>query len=219
MCALKASFEPDGRFAFDLIDLGIAAGSEAREITLPNGAKSTVVSWNGGMVGPALEEIKKANPENKPLHVYGMSASWMLAAIAYDNLPNTVAVFNPVLHGDIQVENLPQAEKLPDDNIGFILERRGDRLYAEGYGPDGPGKDAHSYDPKKLPYAAVPVVPEDVHVCFRGTFGNPIVASIVLGFARTARSVSVKSHDDPGYICAFSRCSEKKIGDFEPDPE
>ena len=213
-----AEIEADGKIKLDLNDLAEAMGIPHKEVEAPIG-RIRADLWKPEDLPEVLRILNELNPDGRDVHIYGMSTVWVLAAMVCNNMDKKFVMWNGMFKSDFDLYGLPVSSEVPADNIGYIWEQRGNTVYIEGYGPSGPGQDAHNYDFKKLPTAVVPMLPEGTDVCFKGVFGNPVVVAIMQGLCRRAGSVSLKSHSDPGYVCIYSAGSNKKIGDVTADPE
>lgn len=142
----------------------------------------------------------------------GHCASWVAGALAYVCMPTPIHFeIGPGGVFKMDTAGFPIDEK-GSEVLGFQVREDGDKVFVEAVSTD-PHGDAHGFDMKRFDEIVMPPIPAGKHVFLSGEVVNPIVVGMVLTYRDAARSVSIRFHREPDYVCAISHCDELGVGD------
>lgn len=169
--------------------------------------------WTKEALKLAVAECKKRSAGADIVENRGHCASWALAAMAYAVLP-AVCYFEIGPGGIYKLTSTPFPINAAGNDavLRFDVREEGDRVYVTALSAD-PHGDAHGFKMENFDQIVMPPIPSGKHVLLAGEVVNPIAVSMVLTYAHISKSVSIRFHREPDYVCAVSHSDEIEIGD------
>lgn len=169
--------------------------------------------WTKEALKQAVVECKKRAAGAEIVENRGHCASWALAAMAYAVLP-AVCYFEIGPGGIYKLTSTPFPINAAGNDavLRFDVREEGDRVWVTALSAD-PHGDAHGFNMENFDQIVMPPIPSGKHVLLAGEVVNPIAVSMVLTYADISKSVSIRFHREPDYVCAVSHCDGIEIGD------
>ena len=169
--------------------------------------------WTKEALQKAVAECRRLAVGAEIVENRGHCASWALAAMAYAVLP-AVCFFKIGPGGIYELTSTPFPINAAGNDrvLKFDVLEEGDKVWVTAISSD-PHGDAHGFRMEDFDKIVMPPIPSGKHVLLAGEVVNPIAVSMVLTYADISKSVSIRFHREPDYVCAVSHCGEIEVGD------